>query len=109
MDAISAEEVEDWVTELAKYHKSRRIVTPVVLEFLSGATSSVELNLARTFVAGFEIADGNNVTDDDWRVARRIAERIPRDGKPRQLGDCLIKAIASRLKCGVMSTDQRFP
>lgn len=41
---------------------------------------------------------------EDWKKARQIAERVPRNGKPRQLGDCLIRAIAARLKYYDMQT-----
>jgi hypothetical protein len=34
---------------------------------------------------------------------------VPRNGKPRQLGDCLIRAIAARLKYDVQTVDGSFP
>lgn len=97
-----------WARDLIGLHQTNAIVTPVVIEFLAGVTSSSELEMARTFLREFQIADGGRILGADWTEARRLAERIPRDGKPRQLGDCLILAIANRLKYEVLTFDLRF-
>ena len=52
---------------------------------------------------------GGNVTTADWQEAIRIARRVPRNRKPRQLGDCLIRAIANRLRYKVETLDADFP
>ncbi len=85
------------------------IVTPVVVEFVAGARKSRELELFRAFLACFDVIDRGQILPADWQAARRVAERIPRDGKPRQLGDCLIRAIARRLNYEIDTADQTFP
>ena len=40
--------------------------------------------------------------------AKRLAERVPRDGRRRQLGDCLVQAIANRLRYEVFAIDTFF-
>lgn len=84
-------------------------MTPVRIEFLCGATSARERVLLEAFLEQFEIADGGDVRPEAWREAERLAARVPRDGKPRQLGDCLIRAIASRLRLDVLTSDLGFP
>jgi predicted nucleic acid-binding protein len=76
--------------------------------FIAGIQSSSEMELARSYLAEFEIVDEGRILEEDWEHAKRLAARVPRDGKPRQLGDCLIRAIAIRLKCEVRSLDTRF-
>jgi predicted nucleic acid-binding protein len=99
----------DWADRLAELHQTRTIVTPVAVEFLAGTRSGHELDLARAYLSRFEVIDGGRITLADWDLARRVAERVPHDGKPRQLGDCLIRALAQRFKCNVVSFDERFP
>lgn len=89
--------------------RANAIATPVVIEFLAGTKNSHELPLARACLAQFHVADAGDVRAADWGESRRLAERVPRDGKPRQLGACLVKAIARRLKYDVQTFDQRFP
>lgn len=48
------------------------------------------------------------ILSQDLDQARRVAERIPRDGKRRQLGDCLIGAMALHLNYDVVTLDRRF-
>jgi predicted nucleic acid-binding protein len=49
------------------------------------------------------------ILPEDWQEAIRIASRVPRSPAPRQLGDCLIRAIAHRLKYEVFTSDMNFP
>ena len=85
-------------------------MTPVYIEFVAGARTAVELELSRAYLAGLEIVDAGRILKEDWEKARQLAERVPRDGKPRQLGDCLIRAIALRLKYyDVLTADDSFP
>lgn len=85
------------------------IVTPVCLEMIVGTVTKHELELTRAYLDEFDVLDRGDVRPKDWEEARRIAERIPPDGKPRDLGDCLIRAIANRLKRDVLSLDAGFP
>ncbi len=100
---------QEWARELIELHDTRANVTPVEVEFLAGVRSRSELELARSFLSAFEIADQGKVLAEDWEQAKRLAARVPADGKPRQLGDCLIRAIAIRLKCDVRTQDKDFP
>ena len=85
-------------------------MTPVYIEFIAGARSAVELELSRAYLAGLEVVDAGRILKEDWEKARKLAERIPRNGKLRQLGDCLIRAIAARLKYyDVLTADDSFP
>ena len=90
-------------------YQSNAIVTPVFLEFIGGVRSAAELQLAETYLNQFHVVDNGKVLEEDWQEAERIARRVPRDGTPRQLGDCLIRAIANRLRYDVSTIDQRFP
>lgn len=102
-------DAKDWAAQLIARRRSRLIVTPVQLEFLAGATSAEELRLFQAFLSAFTLFDEERTLPVDWQEARRLIQRVPRDGKPRQLGDCLIRAIATRLNCDVVPVDHRFP
>jgi len=49
------------------------------------------------------------VLPQDWEEAVRLAQRVSRVPVPRDLGDCLIRAIADRLRFQVFSLDESFP
>ena len=85
------------------------IVTPVRIEFLAGLRDREELRLADIFLGEFELLDEGRVVTDDWREAERLARRVPHDGRARDLGDCLVRAIADRLNAEVLTQDQSFP
>ena len=102
-------DVRAWADELAKLYGTRAIVSPVYLEFICGTTTREQLELARRFLSEFEIIDHWQVRTDDLREAQRIAERIPRSGRRRQLGDCLIRALANRLSHDVVTHEKAFP
>jgi len=102
----TAEDAGRWAEELIEQHNSRAIATPVSIEFLAGTRSGHELRLARSYLDRFEEIDQGRITPDDWRQARHMAERIPPHGKPRQMGDCLIRAIAKRLNHEIVTLDQ---
>jgi predicted nucleic acid-binding protein len=105
----SESDATQWATKLIRTYSTDVIVTPVYLEFVAGTKSAAELRTARAYLGALRILDKGKILDRDWVEARRLAERIPRDGKPRQLGDCLIKAIANRFGYEVFSSDQGFP
>jgi predicted nucleic acid-binding protein len=94
-----------WAKELIDLRRSNAIVSPVAIEFLGGSTNREELKLYRAFIGEFVIVDRGNVPADDWKEARQRAERVPANSRPRQLGDCLIVAIAKRLRLDVDSLD----
>ena len=102
-------DAREWADDLARLHATDIVATPVLIEFLAGVRTSHELALARAYLNRLRAIDGGRIPGEDWAAARRSAERVPRDGKPRHLGDCLIKAIAERLNCEVFSLDEGFP
>jgi len=95
--------------DLIRFQQIKSIFTPTYIEFVCGVPSQRELQLARSFLAEFDIVDLGQVSKQDWLEARRLAERVPRSGKKRQLGDCLIRAIANRLRYDVATLDASFP
>jgi predicted nucleic acid-binding protein len=102
-------QVVAWAAKLIEIEGTNAILTPVYIEFVAGAISKRELNLYRAYLKPFECVDDRRITADDWREAIRLAQRVPRKAKPRQLGDCLIRAIANRLNYAVVTRDQGFP
>ena len=103
------DDVRRWGRELIRLRRTDAIVTPVRLEFIAGAQSRDELDLFEAFLEPFKVADDRHLTPQDWDRAFKYAERVPKDGKRRQLGDCLILALAERLRRTVVSLDQSFP
>src|SRR5947207_9891906 len=89
---VSPQEARRWAQELIEVHGDA-IVTPVSVEFVAGARKGRELALSRAFLSCFRVIDEGQIPAADWQAAHRLAERIPRDGKARHLGDCLIRAI----------------
>jgi predicted nucleic acid-binding protein len=94
---------------LIDLRRTNAIVTPVKIEFLVGARSKEELELFEAFLSQFSVVDKGSILDGDWLEAERIAKRVRHDNKPRQLGDCLIRAIANRLNYAVDTADSSFP
>jgi predicted nucleic acid-binding protein len=102
--------MRSWAEKFIAQYGSRRIVTPVVIEMVAGATSSDKLKLTHAYLDPFEIVDEGKIPKGDWDEAKRIAQRVPPDGRNRHLGDCLIRAIANRFNCDVLHTlDKNFP
>ena len=99
----------EWAERLRALQGSVVILTPIYIEYVCGQRNRHELDLARAYLGGFEIADRGNVLKQDWEYARRLAERVPRDGLPRQLGDCLIRAVCERLHLEYVTLEIRFP
>ncbi len=103
---------ERWADELIDLHRTRLIVSPVYLEFLVHATSSEQVKHYERFLSKFEVLDKWQITTEDMSEALRLARWIPksrRQRRPRQFGDCLIRAIATRFKCEVATADRDFP
>lgn len=106
---LSDREIVRWAKELIELYETDWIVTPVAVEFLAGFTSRKELKWGERFLSSFHCVDGRNIPPEDWEVAFGLARWVPMDKKSRQLGDCLIQAIARRLKCDVETDDRGFP
>ncbi|HUT10885.1 MAG TPA: PIN domain-containing protein [Thermoguttaceae bacterium] len=102
-------DAESWGRSLVEAHDSNAVLTPVYIEFVAGARSTAELRLAEAYLEQFEIIDNRSILKQDWEEAERLARRVPRSGKPRQLVDCLVRAIANRLNRDVFTLDQTFP
>jgi predicted nucleic acid-binding protein len=98
---------------LIRVEQTRAIVTPVRLEVLCGGRTAHEVALFDAYLSAFDVVDRGDVLRQDWELAEQLARRIPRNwrlhGKRRQLGDCLIRAIAKRLRYDVRSHDKGFP
>jgi len=101
--------MRSWAEKLIANHGSRRIVTPVYIEMVAGATGSDELKLTHAYLDPFEMVDEGKIPKEDWDEAKRIAQRVAPKGGKRQLGDCLVRAIANRLNCDVLTLDGTFP
>lgn len=105
---IEIHEAENWAADLIRGSNSNAIVTPVRLEFLAGTRDQHEWQLAEAYLSNFEVVDNGMITEADWtNTARRIA-RIPRDGRPRHLIDCLIISIYDRLRYEILTSESRF-
>lgn len=99
----------EWGEWLAAQHEQSGVLTPIYLEFICGCASAQELAAAEAYLACFDNFDGGRILEIDWQMAERSARRITRDGKPRHLVDCLIAAIARRLKKEVFTLEASFP
>jgi predicted nucleic acid-binding protein len=93
---------------LSDTFQCRAIVTPVAIEFLCGARDQQEAAVFGAFLGHFNRIDEGVVLEEDWKAAENKARRVPRSGAARDLGDCLIRAIADRLKCDVLTIDRNF-
>jgi predicted nucleic acid-binding protein len=100
--------VQRWARELIDVRETDAVVTPVEIEFVAGAQSARELKLLQTFLACFKNLDQGRISPADWEKAREPAGRVPPDGTPRKLGDCLIYALAIRFRCEVDAHDEDF-
>jgi predicted nucleic acid-binding protein len=105
----SPAEAATWAMKLIDMRGTRAIVTPVYLEMVAGTRNKHELMLTRQFLKQFKLVDDGNVVPEDWTEARRLAERIPRNGRRREVCDCLIRAICNRLGYDVDTLDEGFP
>jgi predicted nucleic acid-binding protein len=97
-----------WADQLSDTFQCRAIVTPVAIEFLCGARDQQEAAVFGAFLGHFNRIDEGVVLEEDWKAAENKARRVPRSGAARDLGDCLIRAIADRLKCDVLTIDRNF-
>ncbi len=104
-------DAREWADGLIALHKTNLIVSPVYLEFVGGAVDRREMSLTLAFLERFEVADQWRIRPEDLAEARRLAERIPPGPKPTPRGaaDCLIRALAIRLRCVVLTDDRGMP
>ena len=109
LEQSTAVDARIWARKLIRLEDSASIVTPVLIEMLCGARNVHELELTKAYLDESRVIDGGRATATDWDEALRLAQRVPRDGRPRQLGDCLIRAIATRLKYKVKTFDTGMP
>ena len=62
----------------------------------------------KKYLEAEKLVDRQNIPPADCQEAQRLSQRVRRDGKRRQLGDCLIRAIANRLNFDVLTNDEGF-
>jgi len=94
---------------LKQFYEDAFIVTPVKIEMLCGVRNAQELQITRVFLDEFEVIDAGLISKEDWIKAEQYAARSPRDGKPRDFADCLIRAIADRYHAELVTFDQGVP
>jgi predicted nucleic acid-binding protein len=105
----TTENFRAWAEELIEQHGCRWIVTPVCIEMVAGVMSSEQLKLTHAYLEPFLIVDEGKIPKGDWDEAKRLAQRVPSNGTPRQLADCLFRAIANRLHCDPFTLDKGLP
>lgn len=103
------EDAEKWARQLIEIEKTDAILTPIQLEMLGGDLNGSDRDFTRAYLEPFRIIDEGRILEQDWIEARRLIERIPRPPIPRGLVDCLIRAIADRLKHEVVTLDKGMP
>jgi predicted nucleic acid-binding protein len=94
---------------LIKLTSSNAILSPVYIEYLCGPQSAKEVENARAYLDQFEIVDHGKILPVDWEESKRIAGRVSRSSPPRQMADCLIRAICNRLHLEPYTLDVQFP
>jgi hypothetical protein len=105
----TARDARGWARRLQEMYETDAIVTPTYIEVIGGTLTRHELDLTRAYLGEFRRIDAGRVLPEDWEQAIRLAQRIPARRRPRDLGDCLIRAIANRLRHDVVTFDQGFP
>jgi hypothetical protein len=98
-----------WAQDLIRLSGMDGILTPIRIEFLCGVHSKRRYELSSVYLSEFRVYDEGKISKADWAAAERHASRVPRDGSRRQLADYLIRVIADRLHCDVLTSDRRFP
>ncbi len=109
LDEYTREDAKAWAEELIRIYRTNLILTPVYLEFVGGVVERHEMELTRAFLNVFVILDEGRIRPEDWSKARQLAERIAPGSRPRGAIDCLIKAIAIRLRCDILTDDSGMP
>ena len=104
----SVQAVKAHARRLIAIEQTNWILSPIRIEFLCGARDGNEFKLYSAYLEPFEVFDRRNIPSQDWSEAERLAQWIKESGRRRKLGDCLIKAIATRLHAEVVTRDQDF-
>jgi predicted nucleic acid-binding protein len=94
---------------LIELQDTNAILSPIYVEYLCGPQGAGEVENARAYLDEFEIVDHGKILPVDWQESKRIAGRVSRSSAPRQMGDCLIRAICNRLNLEPFTRDVRFP
>ena len=102
------EDAKQWAEGLIKFRETDVIVTPVFIELIAAAQNAHQLKMYRAYLSKFRRFDKGRILPTDWEQAANLAARIPRDGKPRQLGDCLLLALEKRFNLRFITRDKRF-
>src|SRR5271157_6097199 len=120
-------DVEQLACKLIEIYDTKAIVSAVEIEVLAGVRDPHELELTEAFLDEFDIVDERRIPPQDWEQAGIIAKRVvkydrqvprrsrrrDREQNPRtqarDLGDCLIAAIALRLNYAVLTEDRGIP
>ena len=106
---VKKEDCAAWARELIDFRRSGAIVEPVYIEFICWARTKDELELLEEFLRYFDRVDRGRVLPEDWERAKDYARKLGWLKLERQLGDCLIRAIADRLRADVITADRGFP
>jgi predicted nucleic acid-binding protein len=105
-DRSTPAHAHECASRLISRYEADAIVAPVEVEFLCGVLSEHERRLREAFLATFRIIDQRRVLPEDWQEAKRLAKHPGYVPRPRDLGDCLILAIADRLRHEVITDDR---
>jgi predicted nucleic acid-binding protein len=106
LDGKSEKDAERWGRELIDDRDTKAILSPVEVEFLCGVVDEHEMRLREAFLRPFEVVDGHKTLPEDWKEARRVAKHPGYQPRSRDLGDCLLVAIASRLNLEIKTDDK---
>lgn len=109
LERVSEQKAAALADDIIDDYQINAIVTPVYLEFVAGVRTAHELKLARAFLGRLTVVDDRRILPQDWDDAQRRAQRVPRNGRPRDVVDCLIAALAERYHYEVWSLDTGFP
>jgi predicted nucleic acid-binding protein len=99
-------DAEQWARSLIEGRETDAIVSPVAIEFLCKKVDRHQLELAEAFLNVFRIIDEGKLVPQDWQEARRLAKHAGPRARERDLGDCLISAIADRLNHDLITDDK---
>ena len=91
---------------MIKDNDSKLILSPVEVEFLCGVVDEHEMRLREAFLRPFEVIDDHRTLPEDWKEARRLAKHPGYQPRSRDLGDCLLIAIAGRLHLEILTDDR---
>lgn len=99
-------DAEERAKRLIKDREADAILSPVVVEFLCGVLDQHERLLREGYLRPFRVVDELRTLPQDWKEAQRIAKHPGFKPRPRDLGDCLIIAVAGRIHYEVLTYDR---